>query len=96
MNRTETLLLSLQSDIKELKVQSREVMSSSQAAIYLNVSTSFLNHNKDIPKYVVGKIVRWRKSDLDKWLNQFRISTKEEINSMAEEKINSIRKRKTA
>lgn len=63
-----------------LKANAPDVMNVEQAANYLKVSPSYIKHNSEIPRYrPEDKIVRFRKSDLDTWLNYFRVASKQEL-----------------
>jgi len=43
------------------------------ASAYTSISKSTLRHRDDLPRYKVGKkILLFKKSELDKWLEQFR------------------------
>lgn len=57
--------------IKEYQVQS--LLTDKEAAAYLNLSTSTLGvwrctKRQEIPFVKLGRAVRYRKADLDKWL----------------------------
>ncbi len=82
---TTSLLKAISKKLDSISAPAPEVMDTKQAAKYLKVSTTFLYHNTTIPKYSIEKsFVRYRKSDLDAWLNKYRVSTKDEINEKAE------------
>lgn len=58
----------------------REIFTRSQAAEYLGVTKRFLDmqamHCTDLPMYRIGRLVRYRKADLDKWLESKRVINK--------------------
>ncbi len=54
-----------------------EVLDSKEAARYLKISWRYLQvlkEKKEIPYSQYGTIVRYRKADLDKWLDEHRVS----------------------
>lgn len=56
-----------------------EVLDSKEAARYLKISWRYLQELKEkriIPYSQYAKIVRYRKADLDKWLDEHRITRK--------------------
>lgn len=68
----------------EIKIQQVEILTESEAAKYIGMSSSFLNadrsngHRKKRtkgPAFIkLGRSVRYRKDDLDEWLRQNRIA----------------------
>ena len=62
----------------------REIFTRAQAAEYLGVTKRYLDmqamHGTDLPMYRLGRLVRYRKSDLDKWLESKRVINKGENN----------------
>lgn len=81
---TTNLLKSINSKLEQITVPAPEVMTPEQAAKYLGVEATFLLRNKNIVRYQPStKIVRFRKADLDKWLNAHRVKTQSEIESQA-------------
>jgi excisionase family DNA binding protein len=78
-----------QSSIKDLNFAVKEVLSANEACVYLNVSISWLyklTHLKKIPHYKPnGKLIYFKKSDLNIWLLRNRVSSQEEIERKAEE-----------
>ena len=78
-----------QSRIIDLKFAVKEVLSVNEAYVYLNVSISWLyklTHLKKIPHYKPnGKLIYFKKSDLNIWLLRNRVSSQEEIERKAEE-----------
>lgn len=56
--------------LQEAKEQYREpFITRKEAAEYLKVAVSTIDHDQSIPRYLIGgKSVRFRKSQLDKWV----------------------------
>ena len=53
---------------KNDKSEAPEIMDTKQLAKYLNMSTSFIYQNKDIPCNRIGKKLTFSKNDVDAWL----------------------------
>ena len=88
MSETEVKDLKSQLDrIEAGLLQQKEVLTFDEACIYIGVSNSHLyklTSNRSIPHYKPqGKMIYFRRSELDEWLLKNRIKTKEEINSEA-------------
>jgi len=67
---------------KSMTIQLINSLTEQQAALYLSMSRSFLrqgrmngdreNRTPTPPYYKIGRSVRYKKTDLDSWLEQFR------------------------
>jgi len=83
----------IQSNIKDLNFVQKEVLSFNEACMYLNVSNSWLyklTHLKKIPYYKPnGKMIFFKKSDLNDWLLRNRVSTDEELEQKAIDIVNT-------
>lgn len=69
-----------------LQVGSPEILNLNQATEYLSLSKSTLykfTSRREIPHFKKGKKIYFRKNELDDWLTQLRISTKDEIEQEA-------------
>ena len=67
---------------KVLQVSSPEILNLNQATEYLSLSKSTLykfTSKREIPHFKKGKKIYFRKIELDEWLTQLRIATKDEI-----------------
>ena len=84
----------IQSSIKDLNFLQKEVLSFNEACVYLNVSTSWLyklTHLKKIRHYKPnGKMIYFKRSDLDAWLLRNRVSSEDEIEQQAIDFVNSV------
>ncbi len=57
-----------------------------EASQYTSISKSTLRHRDDLPRYKVGKkILLFKKSELDKWLFQFREGGGDELDQLVDE-----------
>ena len=68
--------------LRELKKPYKQFYSTEEAAKYLGIATSYLyklNMNNEIAFHKTGKIVRYKKRDLDKYLSRGRVPSKHEI-----------------
>lgn len=88
LNNIENLLKSyrLQDNSKVLQVGSPEILNLDQATEYLSLSKSTLykfTSQREIPHFKKGKKIYFRKKELDDWLTQLRIATKDEIEQEA-------------
>ena len=88
LNNIENLLKSyrLQDNSKVLQVGSVEILNLDQATEYLSLSKSTLykfTSQREIPHFKKGKKIYFRKKELDDWLTQLRIATKDEIEQEA-------------
>ena len=66
----------------EIKKPSKDWYSLTEAADYLGITPSYLyklNHTNDIAYYKNGKLVRYKKSDLDRYIRNGRIATRDEL-----------------
>jgi excisionase family DNA binding protein len=80
------ILVEILAATKANKIQQGEIMNISEAAEYLKVTRGFIYRCTSIPKYQPSeKLIRYRKTDLDKWLNSYRVRTQEEIEEAANE-----------
>lgn len=88
LNNIENLLKSyrLQDNSKVLQVGSVEILNLDQATEYLSLSKSTLykfTSQREIPHFKKGKKIYFRKKELDDWMTQLRIATKDEIEQEA-------------
>jgi len=61
-------------------------LSLAQASEYLGISTRTLRDRDDLPRYRVGKkILLFKKSELDTWLEQYREGGKDELDELVNE-----------
>jgi excisionase family DNA binding protein len=63
-----------------------DVMDIAQAAEYLKVSKATIYgyvHDQRIPNYITGKMLYFRKVDLDQWINRSRRKSNDEITAEA-------------
>lgn len=64
-----------------------EFINANEAAAYLNISTNYLyklTSEKKFPFYKPsGKLIYFKKSELDNWISQSRIKSKKEIEAQA-------------
>ena len=61
-------------------------LSLAQASEYLGISTRTLRDRDDLPRYRVGKkILLFKKSELDTWLEQYREGGKAELDELVNE-----------
>jgi excisionase family DNA binding protein len=71
-------------------ILSKEILTLDEAALYLLLSKSCIykmTSNKEIPYYVPGgKKIYFRRSELDKWIIESRITPMNEINLFSEKK----------
>ncbi|GHT94193.1 hypothetical protein FACS1894141_0390 [Spirochaetia bacterium] len=51
-------------------IQESEIMTRRQAASYLQFCVTTLDRIKDLPRLKIRRGVRFRKADLDKWLDR--------------------------
>jgi len=79
--------------MEELLTKLREMLNDGyltidEAADYLKVKKNTLykyTSQRKIPYYKPeGKQVKFKKTELDKWMNQFRVSSQDELNETAE------------
>ncbi|MCW4470348.1 helix-turn-helix domain-containing protein [Flavobacterium sp. MFBS3-15] len=96
MNSIEKKLLDIEALVKKQYVLSKNFLTLEEAAGYLNLSKSALyklTSSKEIPYYVPGgKIIYFRRAELDSWLLSNRVSSTEELNSEVNDYINRILK----
>lgn len=88
LNNIEELLKSyrLQDNSKVFQEGSPETLNLGQATEYLSLSKSSLykfTSHREIPHFKKGKKIYFRKKELDDWLTQLRIATKDEIEQEA-------------
>jgi excisionase family DNA binding protein len=93
-NNYETVLEkfdSLEKLLRENVAYQREMLSFEETCKYLNLSASYLyklTSRKGIPHYSPsGKKLYFKRSELDQWLQQKRVSTNEELVAKASEHI---------
>jgi len=84
----------IQSRIKDLNFVQKEVLSFNEACVYLNVSNSWLyklTHLKKIPHYKPnGKMIYFKRDDLNAWLLKNRVSSEEELEQKAIDYVASV------
>lgn len=73
------------------KFPQKEFLSAAETSAYLNISTSYLyklTSSRSIPHFKPsGKMIYFKRSDLDEWISKTRIKTKDEIETMATDRI---------
>jgi len=63
-----------------------------QAAAYTSLSTRTLESRLgDIPHFLVGKKILFKKSELDQWIERFREGNSHDLNRIADEAIESLK-----
>ncbi len=66
-------------------------LSLAQASEYLGISTRTLRDRDDLPRYRVGKkILLFKKSELDTWLEQYREGGKDELDELVNETLEKV------
>ncbi len=90
LTELKTLVLSLKEQFhstKQTKEESYDLLTSKNAAKYLDISVShlyFLTHAKQIPHYKPnGKRVYFRKSELDSWISDTKRQSHAELDKQA-------------
>jgi len=94
LNTIEHLLRNVKNEEKE-SIPLPEIFNMNQATEYVSLSKSAIykmTAGRDIPHFKRGKILYFKRSDLDEWMTQYRISTRAEIEKEAADYL--IRKRK--
>ncbi len=67
-------------------------MNKREAATYISLSTRTLEERlREIPHFRVGRKVLFKKSELDRWIEQFREGSAQNLDRIADEAIESIR-----
>ncbi len=67
-------------------------MNKREAATYISLSTRTLEERlREIPHFRVGRKVLFKKSELDRWIEQFREGGAQNLDRIADEAIESIR-----
>ena len=67
-------------------------MDKREAATYTSLSTRTLEERlREIPHFRVGRKVLFKKSELDRWIEQFREGGAQNLDRIADEAIESIR-----
>ncbi len=67
-------------------------MDKREAATYTSLSTRTLEERlREIPHFRVGRKVLFKKSELDRWIEQFREGSAQNLDRIADEAIESIR-----
>lgn len=78
-----TLLHELREKIESLNLTTKEILTLDEAVAYLKISKSYLyklTHRKEIPFYKPsGKLIYFKKSELDDWVLRNRESNSNEI-----------------
>jgi excisionase family DNA binding protein len=81
-----SLLIDILDELKKRDISQKEFLSLFEASRYLDKSKSFiykLTCTRKIPYYIPnGKTIYFKKSDLDHWIIQNRISSEEELCSI--------------
>ena len=68
-------------------------MNKREAATYISLSTRTLEERlREIPHFRVGRKVLFKKSELDRWIEQFREGGAQNLDRIADEAIESIRR----
>ena len=71
---------------KLVLLQSKEVLNVAEVGILLNLSSSRIYHlvsAREIPHYKKGKLVFFKKTEIEEWLLQDRIPTNQELEDKA-------------
>ncbi len=71
---------------KLVLLQAKEVLNVAEVGILLNLSSSRIYHlvsAREIPHYKKGKLVFFKKTEIEKWLLQDRIPTNQELEDKA-------------
>lgn len=75
------------------QIDENDVLNTAEAAAYLNLSTSNMNKMRVSGNgpdfYKVFRAVRYRRSDLDRWLMQFRVRSTLEAEAMLSDRQNA-------
>lgn len=69
-----------------LLISSKEVLTTSECALMLDISESRLRHltsEKEIPHYKNGRNLYFKKSEIEQWQTKYKVLTKDEINAQA-------------
>lgn len=70
-----------------LIISVKEALTVAEVAIFLGISESRVRHltsNKEMPYYKQGSKTYFKKSEIEKWMLNERISTKEDIEAQAQ------------
>lgn len=71
-----------------MQIEKKDFMTTAELANYLGVSLSHvykLSFYNTLPKYCPGrKLVWFKRSEVDEWLNRFRIASEDELAAQAE------------
>lgn len=66
LNRKDARLIA--EEMLKLRRYEEPYIDRKEAAQYLCVSVAAIDQNKSIPRYKMGRSVRFKKSDLDRWV----------------------------
>jgi excisionase family DNA binding protein len=70
---------------KMINAQREEILSSEEAAAYLRITVASLYRRKSIPRIHMGRLLRYRRTDLDKFLDACASQCQEEIDDDKED-----------
>jgi excisionase family DNA binding protein len=70
---------------KMMNAQREEILSSEEAAAYLRITVASLYRRKTIPRIKMGRLLRYRASDLDRYLDSCASQCQEEIDDDKED-----------
>jgi excisionase family DNA binding protein len=90
LNNIETLLESLSQRQPLQEVGNSEILNLEETSKYTSMARATLykmTSTREIPHFKRGKRLYFRKSELDAWITNNRVMTKEEIDGMADEYI---------
>lgn len=77
------LLVEILEKVEKQHVGAKEILSLQEAAAYINRSKSFLyklTFTRKIPYYLpAGKVIYFKRLELDEWITKNRMDSKEEI-----------------
>lgn len=71
---------------KLLIINAKQVLNAGECALMLGISESRVRHlacDKDIPHYKKGKLLFFKKSEIEDWMLRDRVPTNEEIREKA-------------
>lgn len=55
-------------ELMKLQRYTEPYITRQEAAAYLSMTVAALDQYKDIPKHHIGRVVRFRKSEIDRWV----------------------------
>jgi excisionase family DNA binding protein len=77
---------------KMMNAQREEILSSEEAAQYLRITVASLYRRKSIPRIHMGRLLRYRRTDLDKFLDSCASQCQEEVEDDKEDTENELSK----